>query len=72
MSVVNLAYIASKRKLLGLTQKDLAKKIGIKSAPAYNKYEKGIYKFDADYIPLLANALKCDVKEIFLLIGLTR
>ena len=72
MGAVNLAYIASRRKLLGLTQKDLAQKIGMKSAPAYNKYEKGTYKFDADYIPLLANALKCDIKEIFLPIELTK
>ena len=65
-SFVDLAFIANRRKELGLTQADMAEKLGMSSAPAYNKYEKGTYKFNADAVPLLANALNCEVADIFL------
>ena len=71
-STVNIDYIASRRKELGLTQKELAKKLGMSSAPAYNKYEKGTYKFNADVIPALINALQCRVDDIFLPYKLTK
>ena len=63
---VNVDYIATRRKELGLTQEELAKKLGMNSAPAYNKYEKGIYKFNADVIPALLEALQCRFDDIFL------
>ena len=37
MGAINLMYIANRRKELGITQKTMAKKIGMKSAPAYIK-----------------------------------
>lgn len=65
-SCVNTNYIAQRRKELGLTQEEMAKKLGMNSAPAYNKYEKGIYKFNADIIPSLLSTLKCRLEDIFL------
>ena len=67
MGAINLVYIANRRKELGITQKTMAKKIGMKSAPAYNKYEKGIYQFNANIIPSLAAALQCSINDIFIL-----
>lgn len=54
-SIVNVNYIAARRKELGLTQEELAKKLGMNSAPAYNKYEKETYQF-------LLNALQCGLE----------
>lgn len=72
MGAVDLNFIAQRRRLLGLTQKEMAKRIGLNSAPAYNKYEKGVYKFNADTIPLLANVLDCPISDIFLSSELTK
>ena len=63
---INLEYIVKRRKKLGLTQKNMAKKLGMNSAPAYNKYEKGVYKFKAGMIPTLCRILNCDFNDIFL------
>ena len=71
-NTINVEYIAARRKELGLTQEELAKKIGMNSAPAYNKCEKGIYKFNADVIPALLNALQCRIDDIFLPTILTK
>jgi len=66
-NTVNLNYISKRRKELGFTQSVMAAKLGMKSAPAYNKYEKGIYKFNADIIPLLVKTLRCEMSDIFCL-----
>ena len=66
LSRVNVDYIAARRKELGLTQRDMAKALGMKSAPAYNKYEKGTYKFNAEVVPSLLKALQCGIDDIFL------
>lgn len=71
-SCVNVKYIAARRKELGLTQGEMAKNLGMSSAPAYNKYEKGIYKFNADVVPSLLHVLKCEVNDIFLSKKLTK
>lgn len=66
-SIVNINYIADKQKELGLTQEELAKKLGMNnSVPAYNKYEKGTYQFNANVIPALPNVLQCGIDDIFL------
>lgn len=62
---LNLPYIAARRKKLGLTQGQMARELGMNSAPAYNKYEKGVYKFNAEIIPSLIKTLKCDISDIF-------
>ena len=63
---VNISYIAARRKELGITQEEMAKKLGMNSAPAYNKYEKGTYQFNAIVIPALLDALQCGINDIFL------
>ena len=69
---INLQYIVARRKELGLTQAEMAHKLGMNSAPAYNKYEKGFYKFNADVIPSLLDALQCGINDIFLPNALTK
>lgn len=71
-NVINLDYIVAKRKKMGFTQEKMAKKLGMNSAPAYNKYEKGVYKFNADIIPLLMSVLQCEFTDIFLPTKLTK
>ncbi|MBR0288405.1 MAG: helix-turn-helix transcriptional regulator [Selenomonadaceae bacterium] len=71
-SCVNTDFIATRRKELGLTQEEMAKNLGMNSAPAYNKYEKGIYKFNADVVPSLLRVLKCEIDDIFLPVTLTK
>lgn len=69
---VNLEYIAARRKELGFTQGTMAEKLGMSCAPVYNKYEKGIYKFKAEIVPLLARTLQCEITNIFLPSKLTK
>ena len=71
-STVNLDFITKRRKKMGLTQKDMAIKLGMNSAPAYNKYEKGVYKFRVNIIPALLRTLDCDISDIFLPTELTK
>ena len=71
-SCVNTDFIATRRKELGLTQEEMARNLGMNSAPAYNKYEKGIYKFNADVVPSLLRILKCGIDDIFLPVCLTK
>ncbi len=51
--------LREKRKLLGLTQEQVAKHLGI-SAPAVNKWEKGLSFPDITLLPMLARLLKTD------------
>ena len=69
---VNLNYIVTRRKELGITQAEMAKRLGMNSAPAYNKYEKGFYQFNANIIPALLNTLQCEINDIFLPCELTK
>lgn len=61
----DLQYIARRREELGLTQADMAHKMGFSNASVYLKYEKGDYKFKADMLPKLAKALNCKLKNFF-------
>ena len=70
-NTLNLEFIVTRRKSLGLTQGEMATKLGLNSAPAYNKYEKGVYKFNADKVPLIAKVLQCEINDIFLTKKLT-
>ena len=42
------------------------------STPVYNKYEKGIYKFNADIAPLLIKTLQCELKKFIAVISTSR
>lgn len=65
MKAFNLEYIANRRKELKLTLNDMAKKLNMSSEAQYFKYERGIYRFRADMIPKLANALGCPIEKFF-------
>ena len=56
--------IQEKRKLLGLTQEQVADYLGV-STPAVSKWEKGITSPDIGLIPQLARLLKVDLNTLF-------
>ena len=58
----NLLYIVNRRKQLNFSQ---AQVLGFANASVYHKYETGEYKLKAEMLPMLAKALKCDVKKFF-------
>ena len=43
----------------------MAEILGFKNASTYLKYEKGIYAFKAEMIPVLAKALNCEIGNFF-------
>lgn len=65
MAEFDLTYIAERRKALGLTLNDMAKSLGFSSESTYWKYERGIYKFNADFLPKLATALQCSISQFY-------
>lgn len=65
MSRFNLNYIANRRKELKLTSEDMAKALGFSNGSVYWKYEHGVYKLNADVLPLLAKALKCKISYFY-------
>lgn len=62
---LNLEYIAKRRKELNLRQVDMAQRLGMGGAPDYNKYEKGVYKWNAEDMPLVAKVLECPIERLF-------
>nr|DAN87557.1 MAG TPA: Helix-turn-helix XRE-family like protein [Caudoviricetes sp.] len=65
VSRFNLNYIANRRKELKLTSEDMAKALGFSNGSVYWKYEHGVYKLNADILPLLAKALKCKISYFY-------
>ncbi|WP_434691229.1 helix-turn-helix domain-containing protein [Hungatella sp. SB206] len=57
------AVIREKRKELGMTQEKVAEYLGV-SAPAVNKWEKGITCPDVSLLPALARLLKTDLNTL--------
>lgn len=58
------AFIATKRKEKNLTQKDLAKLLGV-TDKAVSKWERGLGCPDVSLLEILANALDVSILEIF-------
>ena len=58
----NLSYIAKRRKELRLTIYDMAQALGFGNASVYWKYEQGVYKFNAELLPKLAEILRCRIE----------
>lgn len=56
--------IQEQRKLLGLTQEQVAEHLGV-STPAVSKWEKGITSPDIGLLPPLAKLLKIDLNTLF-------
>lgn len=67
----DLAYIVARRKELKLTIDDMAKALGFSNGSAYWKYEHGVYKFNADRLPKLAEILQCKI-ECFYADGISK
>lgn len=65
MHAVDLAKIKRRRKEMRINQQEMAETLGFKNASTYCKYENGVYKFDADHLPIVANKLKFKLGEIF-------
>ena len=55
--------IRSKRKEMGLTQEELARYIGV-SAPAVNKWEKGLSYPDITLLPVLAAYFNLSIDDL--------
>ena len=62
MMEFNLSYIAARRKELKLTLYDVAKALGFSNGSVYWKYEHGVYKFNAELLPKLAEILQCRIE----------
>lgn len=56
--------IRKRRKELGMTQEELAEKIGV-GHQALSRIENGIMAPKMDRLPLIAENLKCSVAELF-------
>lgn len=65
MPELNLALIKERRVQLKMTQQDMAKKLGMNNKADYNRYENGVYSFDAKYVPILHKVLKISYKDLF-------
>lgn len=65
MSEFDLDYIADRRKELRLSPSEMADKLGFSNASVYWKYEHGVYKFKADVLPRLADALQCGIGRFY-------
>ena len=56
--------IRERRRELGLTQEQVASYLNV-SAPAVNKWERGVSYPDVGTLPSLARLLKMDLNELF-------
>jgi transcriptional regulator with XRE-family HTH domain len=67
MKQINLDFIRTKRQQLGISMQKMAQHLGFKNASTYLKYEKGLYTFKAEHLPVLAEVLKCELQDFFTL-----
>lgn len=65
MPEINLDFIKKRRKSLGISQADVAKKLKLKTPEKYNRRENGEYKFQAVELPLLAKALEVGIEDLY-------
>ncbi|MDK8278292.1 helix-turn-helix domain-containing protein [Peptostreptococcus anaerobius] len=65
MQCINLDYIKSRRKELGLTLQEMSDALGYKKATTYSNYENGERIMKASMLPVLANILECDIMDFF-------
>lgn len=62
---LNLEFVADRRAKLNIPMQEMAAKLGFKNASTYLKYERGNYRFRADQLPDLADALRCTIEDFF-------
>lgn len=65
MKKLNLVFINKRREKLGLTLQEMAEALGFKNASTYMKYEKGVYSFKGEHLPIIADKLKCKIEDLF-------
>ncbi|WP_421617349.1 helix-turn-helix domain-containing protein [Brevibacillus sp. TJ4] len=65
MQRVNLSFIAKRRVECGYTQQEMAELLGFKNASTYLKYERGEYGFKAEHMPVLAQKLGVELRDLF-------
>ncbi len=53
------------REALGMTQQEVAEKIGLQSGEAICQYENGKRIPSSDKLPALAKALNCEIADLF-------
>ncbi|AQS57024.1 helix-turn-helix domain-containing protein [Novibacillus thermophilus] len=66
VKLIDLDFIKSRRLIFNLTLNDMAKEFGFKSPSTYLKYEKGVYSFKAEHLPILCKVLHCNMNDLFL------
>lgn len=62
---VNLALIKSARAKKGLTQQEMADKLGLNDKSKYSRRESGEYSFQLEELPLLVDTLGISYEKIF-------
>jgi len=65
MAKLDLAKIKQRRKEKNITLSYMSEQLGFKTASNYQKYESGVYSFDANMLPILAKELDCDIEYFF-------
>lgn len=69
MPRLNLELIRQLRKDKGLTQDDMARKLGYHSALGYHYLEKGRCKVSADQLAVIASTLNVTIDSLYVLDG---
>lgn len=62
---VNLPLIKSARENKGLTQQSMADKLGLKDKSKYSRRENGVYSFQLEELPILAEVLDIPYENFF-------
>lgn len=65
MQSINLIFIKTRRKELGLTLQQMSDSLGFKKATTYSNYENGDRIMKANMMPTLAQILQCDIMDFF-------
>lgn len=65
MLKVNLEFIKRRRKMLHITQAQMAKALGLSAPSGYNHYENGNRRFPANFMPIVAKVLQCSIEELY-------
>lgn len=64
-NVINLAFIKERRTQMKISMREAAKRLGLKSASHYYKYEDGEYPMRAYMLPPIAAMLMCNILDLF-------
>lgn len=62
---VNLSLIKSARENKGLTQQTMANRLGLKDKSKYSRRENGVYSFQLEELPMLAEILDIPYENFF-------